>query len=191
MYKFARIVFFIYFHVFNRIRIKGLENIVENGPTIVFGNHYSDFDIFLLTVAFKRQIHFMAKKSLFSIPVVKWFVKAYKAFPVDREKNDLNAIKTALRYLRDGKQIGIFPEGRRVREQSDSVAKGGIAMLAFKSKATLVPVRMKYKRKVHFLNSYEVIIDKPVKWDALGIEKGSAEEYRLAGEKLMEKIYEL
>lgn len=191
MYKFARILFLIYLRLFNRLKIVGKENIVQDGPTIVYGNHYSMFDIFLLTVTFKRQIYFMAKKSLFETPVVRFFVRAYKAFPVDREKNDIGAIKTALRLLRDGKQLGIFPEGTRVHDGQQSSAKGGIAMFAYKTQATLVPVRLKYKRKLNFLNSYQVIIGKPIAPDELGISGADSEQYKHAGERLMERVYEL
>ena len=188
MYKFAHYLFLIYFKVFNRFKVTGKENIVESGATIVCANHYSDFDVFLLNVAIKRQIHFMAKHSLFNVPVVKFFVRKYGAFPVDRKANDVGAIKTAMRYLKDGNQIGIFPEGTRVREKDASDAKGGVVMLAYKCKATLLPVHLKYKRKIHFLNSYEVIIGKPIQYNELGAENG---EYKEIGKKLMEHIYEL
>ncbi len=188
MYKFAHYLFLIYFKVFNRFRVIGAQNRIDSGPVIVCANHYSDFDVFLLTVAFRRQIHFMAKKSLFHTPVIKFFAKGYGAFPVDRGTNDLGAIKTAMRYLKDGKQIGIFPEGTRVREGDVSDAKGGVVMLAYKCKATLIPVRLKYKRKLHIFNSYEVIIDKPIKYDELGAENG---DYKNIGKEIMERIYEL
>ena len=93
-----------------------------------------------------------------------------------------------MRYLKDGKQIGIFPEGTRVREGDVSDAKGGVVMLAYKCKATLIPVRLKYKRKLHIFNSYEVIIDKPIKYDELGAENG---DYKNIGKEIMERIYEL
>ncbi len=191
MYNFARIVFWLYLHLFNRYKVVGKENIVWDGPTIVYGNHSSDFDIFLLTVTFRRHIYFMAKKSLFETPVIKWFVKAYKAFPVDRDKNDLAAIKTALRLLKDGKQVGIFPEGTRVLDEQDSNAKGGVAMFAYKTGATLVPVRMKYKRRLNLFNRYDVIIGKPIRPEELGIVQGTSDEYKAVGTKLMEHVYEL
>ncbi|PWM43218.1 MAG: 1-acyl-sn-glycerol-3-phosphate acyltransferase [Clostridiales bacterium] len=188
MYKFAHYLFLIYFKLFNRFKVTGKENLIENGATIVCANHYSNFDVFLLTVAIKRQIHFMAKKSLFHVPIVKFFVKKFGAFPVDRKANDMGAIKTAMRFLKDGKQIGIFPEGTRVREGDTSDAKGGVVMLTYKCKATLLPVHLKYKRKIHFLNSYEVIIGKPINWNEFGAENG---DYKEIGKNLMEHIYEL
>ena len=70
----------------------------------------------------------MAKKSLFETPVVKYFVKAYGAFPVNRDSSDIAAIKTALKILRNEELLGLFPEGRRVRDIKDSNPKGGFAM---------------------------------------------------------------
>ena len=188
MYKFARFLFGLYVRILNRYKVTGLENIVQSGPTIVYGNHSSMFDIFLLTVAFKRPIYFMAKKSLFETPVINLFVKAYKAFPVNRDKFDISAVKTALKLLKEGNQIGIFPEGTRVHDESQSDAKGGIAMFACKTKATLIPVRLIYKRKLNVFNCYHVIIGKPIHADELEVD---GKDYKKAGEWLMERVYEL
>ena len=131
MYTFAKIVLGFYIYIFNRIKIIGKENIAPDGALIVYGNHQSIMDIFCLNLAFgSRKIIFMAKNSLFKIPIIKSVVKAYGAFPVDRSRADLSAIKNALRVLKEGKTLGIFPEGTRIASEADSDAKGGIAMIA-------------------------------------------------------------
>ncbi|MBQ1272749.1 MAG: 1-acyl-sn-glycerol-3-phosphate acyltransferase, partial [Clostridia bacterium] len=114
VYKIAKAIFLFYFHCFNRIIIKGKENEVMEGPVIVFGNHYSNLDVFLMTIALKRQIRFMGKHTLFRTPVVGPLARAFGAFPVDRTKADLTAMKTALRILKNGEVLGIFPEGTRI-----------------------------------------------------------------------------
>jgi 1-acyl-sn-glycerol-3-phosphate acyltransferase len=191
IYYLGKIIFTFYFYVFNRLKISGKENIVKDGPCIVFGNHYSNFDVFLLNIAYKRQIHFMAKKSLFHIPVIKYFVKAYGAFPIDRNNTDITAIKTALRILKDNKVLGMFPEGHRTKEESDSDAKGGIVMLAYKSKAVLQPIRLKYKRKFYIFYRIDIIIGKPILWSDLGIKEAKSDEYKRIGTELLEQVYNL
>lgn len=191
VYRFAKGLFWLYFKLFNRVTFSGKENIVRNGPLIVYANHYSDMDIFLLTVAFDRQIKFMAKKSLFETPVVKHFVKAYGAFPVDRDKNDIFAIKTALQILKNGEILGIFPEGTRVRDIEKSEPKGGFAMIAYKTKTQMQPVHVKYKRKFMIFNNIKVIIGKPITWDNYNIEDVSSEGYVNAGRNLMQRVYSL
>lgn len=190
-YKFGKGLFSFYFRCFNRLIIRGRENEIPEGPVIVFGNHYSNLDVFLLTIAFKRKIRFMAKHTLFDIPVVGYFVRAYGAFPVNREKADLSAIKTALRILKDGEVLGIFPEGTRVKGEKVSDPKGGIAMFSWKTKAPVVPVHLEYRRRFHFLNHIEVTIGEPIPADQLGISVGSAEEYKEASERLIERVYSL
>ena len=190
-YKFGKGLFTFYFRCFNRVIIRGRENEIPEGATVVFGNHYSNLDVFLLTIAFKRQIRFMAKHTLFGIPIVGYFVKAYGAFPVNREKTDLTSMKTALKILKEGEVLGIFPEGTRVKGEKFSDPKGGIAMFAWKTKSPVVPVHLEYRRRFHFLNHIEVTVGAPILHEELGIEKGSPEEYRLASERLIDRFYQL
>ena len=192
MYTLAKIVLGFYIHVFNKIKIIGKENIAPAGSLIVYGNHQSIMDIFCLNLAFgSRKIVFMAKNSLFKIPIVKNVVKAYGAFPVDRSRADLSAIKNALRVLKEGKTLGIFPEGTRISSQDESDAKGGIAMIAEKTKATLQPVRIIYKRKLMIFNSMTVIIGKSFSYGDIEIPADAEEPRKIAGSILMEKVYDL
>ncbi len=192
MYILAKIVLGFYIHVFNRIKIIGKENIAPEGALIVYGNHQSIMDIFCLNLAFgSRKIIFMAKNSLFKIPIIKSVVKAYGAFPVDRSRADLSAIKNALRVLKDGKTLGIFPEGTRIASEEDSDAKGGIAMIAEKTKATLQPVRIIYKRKLMIFNSMTVIIGKSFSLSDIEVPADAEDPRKAAGKILMNKVYDL
>ena len=191
VYRFAKGLFSCYFRLFNRVLIRGKENEIPEGPVIVYGNHCSDADVFLLTVAFRRQIRFMAKKSLFDTPIVRRLAKAYGAFPVNREKADLTAAKTALRILRDGEILGIFPEGTRVKGDKISDPKGGIAMFAWKTDTRLIPVHITYKRRLMIFNRIQVTIGSPVLPADLPIREGTAEEFKAAGEFLLDRAYAL
>ena len=191
IYKIAKALFSFYFHCFNRLIIRGREHEIPEGACIVFGNHYSNLDVFLLTIAFKRQIRFMAKHTLFKVPVVGPCCKIYGAFPVNREVADLSAIKTALRILKNREVLGIFPEGTRIKGEKISDPKGGIAMFSWKTKAPVVPVHLEYRRRFHIFNHIEVTIGEPISADQLGIEKGTAEEYKAASERLIDHVYTL
>lgn len=192
LYRIVRVIFTVYLYCLNRFRVIGRENLVQDGSVIVFGNHYSLFDIVLLNVAVKRPIRFMAKHTLFRVPVWRSLVKAYGAFPVDRTRADLTAVKTAIRLLRNGEVVGIFPEGTRVNDPSKDVeAKGGLAMIAHKTNAVLQPVRLKYKRRFCLFNSMEVVIGKPIPVSELGFEKPSSEDYQAAGQRLLDAVYEM
>ena len=187
MYTLAKIVLGFY-----KIKIVGKENIAPDGSLIVYGNHQSIMDIFCLNLAFgSRKIIFMAKNSLFKIPIIKNVVKAYGAFPVDRSRADISAIKNALRVLKEGKTLGIFPEGTRISSEEESDAKGGIAMIAEKTKATLQPVRIIYKRKLMIFNSMTVIIGKSFSYGDIEIPAEAEDPRKAAGKILMEKVYDL
>lgn len=192
LYKFAKIIFYIYFYVFNRLVIKGKENRVIEGPTVVFANHYSNFDAFVMSLAFKRQIHYMAKKEIFNRPLIKTLAKWYGAFPVDRKNLDTGSLKTAMRILKNNKVLGIFPEGTKVRDMNNKITpKGGFTMLAYKTNSMLQPVRIKYKRKLMIFNRIDIIIDKPISFQDLGVVEKTTEEFTEIGNKLVENVYKL
>ncbi len=191
IYKLGKWIFGFYLRVFNKFVINGKENAVQEGPMIVFANHFSAFDLFALQQVYKNQIYFMAKKELFDTFLVSYFVKAYKAISVDREGNDIAAVKSAMKVLKDGNILGIFPEGTRVRDGSRPDAKSGLTMLAYKLRVPLQPVRIKYKHRYLIGNKIEVTVAKPVSYEDLGITAPSSEQYQLAANKLMASVYEL
>ena len=196
MYKFARFVFTIYCHLFNRFRVYGRENEPIEGPVIVYANHQSMFDIIALNLAIKRHINFMAKASLFKVPIIKSVVKLYGAFPVDREKADLSAIKNALKTLKSERILGIYPEVTRVKivltkDGKAPEIKPGFVMIAQKSKATMLPVRIYYKRLFFLFNDIRVYIGKPFLIEDEFEGGVPSEDMAKAGDMLMQKVYNL
>ncbi len=191
LYKVVRGIFKFYFTVFNRLIIKGQENELPEGAMIVFGNHYSNLDVFLMAVALKRPLRFMGKHTLFKTPVVGAFARACGAFPVDRTRTDITAMKTALRILKNGEVLGIFPEGTRIKGGKISDPKGGIAMFAWKTKSPVLPIHVEYRRRFHLFNHIEMTIGGAIPASELGIETGTPEEYKAASERLIETVYSL
>ena len=140
-YDFLFSLFKVLQTLFYPLKSVGMENIPE-GPVIVCANHSSYFDPILLALAFTRKhfLRFMAKKELFRVPVIGWAIKNAGAFPVDRKANDVGAIRTAMRILKEGKKLMVFPEGTRVAEDDATAAKAGAIHLASKLKVPLLPV---------------------------------------------------
>ncbi len=120
-------------------KINGIENIPEK-PYILVGNHKSLWDIPLLAMCVKDEIYFMAKKELFDHKITNYIFTRLGAFPIDRETLDINAIKTSLSILKDGKILGIFPEGTR-NKTSDTLLpfKNGVTKIAKKTNSLIVP----------------------------------------------------
>ncbi|MDQ2816978.1 MAG: 1-acyl-sn-glycerol-3-phosphate acyltransferase [Candidatus Eremiobacteraeota bacterium] len=104
-------------------------------------NHRSYLDPPLLGTCFPRIIHFMAKRELFDLPVLGRLLRKVHAFPVERDRADLSSLRHALRLLKSGEVVGIFPEGRRNRDGA-AAARGGAVLLAASARCPLVPVAL-------------------------------------------------
>lgn len=122
-------------------RVSGVENVPSVGPLVVASNHLSYWDPPLLGTWFPRTVHFMAKRELFDNPLFGAILSRVHAFPVERESADVGAIRRALRILRNGEVVGIFPEGRR-NPSGDLQARNGAVLLAATAKCPIVPVAL-------------------------------------------------
>lgn len=137
--------FRIFFRVFNRITVTGLEKIPRTGPIIIVCNHLSlsDPPALLSFTALVRRVNVLAKKELFSIPVLSWFILRWGAIPVDRARKggDLGALRGSLAALKKEGCLVIFPEGTRAQGRK-LPAKAGVAFLAHKSGAPVLTARI-------------------------------------------------
>jgi len=147
IYQCIRLSLLAIFKVFFRIKVKGKKNLPDEGPVILMSNHISAYDPPLLVAIFSRPVRFMAKKELFENPVVRFVLFLADAFPVDRSKNDITAVKKALSVLKDQEVLGLFPEGTRRAEGELGNPKLGSVMLAIKSGAPIVPIGIKNIKK--------------------------------------------
>ncbi|KAF0145693.1 MAG: plsC [Nitrospirae bacterium] len=138
-YRFTTTLFFILLKIFFRLKIIDAEKVPEKGGVIVVSNHVSHLDPLVIGVAIrKRQSTFMAKSGLFKIPLIGAFVRTF-SFPVDRDNPQPSTIKEAVKRLKNGEIIVMFPEGGRSRDGSLLDAKRGTGMIAAMSKAAIVP----------------------------------------------------
>ncbi|HHX68715.1 MAG: lysophospholipid acyltransferase family protein [Miniphocaeibacter sp.] len=148
MYWFFRNILWVLLRIIFRIEIHGKENMNTNGKLIICSNHISLLDPLILAITYNRQIHFMAKKELFEIPIVGKLFYKVGAFPVDRKKADLKSIKQSLKILKEDKVLGIFPEGTRVKTIDTNNVKDGIGMMANRANADILPVHIETNYKL-------------------------------------------
>lgn len=130
--------------------IKGIEN-VQDESTLFIGNHISGFDILILAYALKKRgLRFMAKKEFFDTKW-KWFFEKCGAFPIDREKVDLEAVKTAVRLLKEKNDVVIFPEGTRSKTGELLEFKKGFSSIAKLGGVKITPFAItgKFKFRAH------------------------------------------
>lgn len=138
----------------------GKENIPENGSAVLVCNHYRAIDCGFIAKAYSKDIYFLAKKELFNNKFLGRIIKSFGAIPIDRENPDLKSMASALKVLKGGHKLAIFPEGTRNKENSTlQQLKGGAGVFAVKAKCPVVPM-MIYKKSKAFRRTY-IIIGKP------------------------------
>ncbi len=162
------IIFPIYKLLFRGILV-GRENIPKQGSFILVSNHGSLFDPPLLGHAVGRNISFMAKSELFSIPLLGYIIKACGAYPVKRGMADKNTIKIACEKLSNNKSIGIFIDGTRQKDGRVNKPKQGAALLAFKNQKLLLPVAIinshklvRFRFCIPFFTKIVIKVGKPI-----------------------------
>ena len=120
--------------------IRGSKNLPRKGRMILACNHQSNLDAVLIAMKLtKRRFNYMAKAELFKNKFIGAFYKSMGMYPINREKNDIQAVKKTLSLLKNEKAICIFPEGTRIENTEMNDAKNGVALFALKTKSPIVP----------------------------------------------------
>lgn len=175
-----------FFNLFHPVRAVGREHIPE-GAALICPNHTKASDPFFVVFAFKRQhvMRAMAKAEVMRVPVIGWLLGKAGVFGVNRGAADINAVKTALRFLKEGRKLLMFPEGTRVEEGENVEAKTGAAMFAVRTGAPIVPVYIPAKKR--WFRPTTVVIGQPF-YPKVADRKGTSEEYRAIADDLMARI---
>lgn len=177
-----------------RLHYYGLENVPAQGPLIVCCNHRSVLDPFFVASIFKktkRQVRFMAKSELFEEHgrFVGSFLKKVGAFPVRREKGDMEAVKIALSVLEEGGVLGIFPQGRVVFDNTPFRPKAGFALIAARTPVPVLPVSIYCEGKLTcFRKRITIRVGNLISWNELGLKDNSRESLKHASVLLADRI---
>src|SRR5437899_12831862 len=94
-----------------RVHVVRGENSNHNGGFLLAANHISHFDPFIISSVVQRKIDWMAMAEFFPLPFLGFLLRSVDAFPADRYRADRNTIRTAIQRLKQGRIIGLFPEG--------------------------------------------------------------------------------
>jgi 1-acyl-sn-glycerol-3-phosphate acyltransferase len=142
LYRNGQRITYAFFRLGWRYRTEGMENIPPQGTPVIFAaNHRSFADPPMVGSLIPYPIFYFAKEELFKLPFVGWYMRHVNSFPVRRTEHDVAAFKQALRVLRSGLGLLLFPEGgRRTDPKRQWKAKSGVAMLSAKSGAVVCPV---------------------------------------------------
>lgn len=170
-------------------RAVGLENLPEGGA-LLCANHASAWDPVLIAICLPNdsRLSFMAKDSLFRIPVLGFLIRKLGAFPVKRGGSDLLAMKTAMKSLTEGRRLLVFPEGTRVEHQGETDAKGGVTVMATRTGTPMVPIYCGGKHKL--FRRTTVVFGEPYRPVIAG-RRPTSEENHQAAEEILRRIYAL
>jgi 1-acyl-sn-glycerol-3-phosphate acyltransferase len=131
-----------FLRLFYRIRVEGHENVPRRGPAILASNHISFCDSFFLPLVIRRRVTYVAKAEYFENWKVAWFFRANGHIPVRRGAGAdwKRAIESAAEVLDGGGLFAIYPEGTRSKDGRLHRGHTGVAMLALRTRAPIVPI---------------------------------------------------
>ncbi|MBI5235838.1 MAG: 1-acyl-sn-glycerol-3-phosphate acyltransferase [Deltaproteobacteria bacterium] len=168
------------------VTVRGAENIPAGKPIILLSNHQGAFDIPALQGCLPLQFRWVAKKSLFSIPVIGWSMRFAGYIGIEREHGSkaYRSIVSAAKKIQAGTSVLVFPEGTRSVSGELLPFKRGAFMLAVKSGALVIPVAITGTRdimKKHGLlitpHSVTITIGRPIETSGMD-EKMLSDETR-------------
>ena len=140
-YAIVRAILNFFFFVIFGLKVEGRENVPKTGAIIVAPNHKSYWDPPVVGVAFNtRIIHYMAKEELFKNPFFGWLIRQFGTFPVKRGSVDRAAVRQAIKEIKEGNPLGIFPEGTRIKREGLGRFHTGMASLALMTGTPVIPV---------------------------------------------------
>jgi 1-acyl-sn-glycerol-3-phosphate acyltransferase len=137
--KVLRAILLAILRVVMGLRVEGAKK-VPDGPLLVVSNHLHNADPVLTNIAFPRPLHFMAKKEVFKVAVLRPILHWVGAFPVDRGNADRSAIRRAEAALDRGIAVGMYPEGTRSLTLSLQRAHAGVGLIALRADVPILPL---------------------------------------------------
>lgn len=138
-YSFAKVVVWRIFKPLFRIQIIGLENFPKSDGVLLCANHIDNLDPPVVGITAPRPVVFMGKEELFKKPIIKTLMKNLNVFPVKRGMSDREALRKGLNVLKEGKVLGLFPEGTRSKTGELGKGLAGAGFFALRTDAKVVP----------------------------------------------------
>lgn len=183
----------------NNIKVIGLRNVPKTGGLVIASNHASYLDPPAIgSFCRMRTIHFMARDTLFRNPLMGRFLRDVGVIPLDRERGDLKAIKTAIQLLQGGGAVALFPEGTRTPDGSLQPPKPGVGFLVAKGQAPVVPVYIHGSYEAWSKHSgglkrkpITVVFGQLITQEEIQRLGAGRDAYPLIGELIMQRIAEL
>lgn len=193
LYRLGQFVLWGYFHLVFRMKVYGAENMPKDGPVLLCSNHLAKRDPVLLGLSQKRQVFYMAKEELFKNKFLGGLFRGLGAFPVKRGTGGSDALEDAYTLLKQNGVVGVFIEGHRSKDGKLLKPKTGAALLAYETKAPVVPVCITAGdgKQPGMFKTTMIRFGKPISAEELDIKDDSSVQLRRASRLIMSRIADL
>jgi len=180
---------------FFSFRVVHPERIIETGGALLAMNHQSFVDPPLAGICCKREIHFLARKTLLDWPVLGPILPKVNVVPVNQERADMSALKTVIKLVKAGNCTIIFPEGGRTEDGKLQPAQPGLGLIIAKSLVPVVPMRIfgayeaypmgaKYPK----MHPVTIVVGEPIIFTRADLVGSGRELYQRLSDRVMESI---
>ena len=187
-YGFLKKVVNVFIQIILPYKLIGKEK-VKDGACVLVGNHYRIWDIVHMACTTKEKVHFITKQELYKSKFLAHLCDIVEAIPVSRDGQDAKAVMTALRYLKKGEKISMFPEGTRNKTGAELLPlKGGAALFAIKARVPVYPVMC--LRKTRLFHRTKIIVGDGFELSEFYDRRMSADDYAAAENIIREKMLE-
>lgn len=177
------------------MRVVHPERMVESGPLIIAVNHSSFFDPPLAGICSRRGVYYLARKTLLKWPFFGPLFPAMNVIPVERDGNDMSALREVIKKVRDGNAVLLFPEGTRSLDGRLQPARAGIGLVISKTGAPVLPMRIFGAHEAFPKNARRfqpspitVVIGEPIHFSEEEIANTSRETYQTFSNRVMDAI---
>jgi len=169
VYSLAR----FFFKVFFRLKIYGVETHFRSGSAIIAANHTSFYDPPVLSISCPEEVHFLAKGTLFDIPLLGRLIRVLNSHPVARGASDTQTLKMMIQLLGEGKKLILFPEGQRSYTGELLQMERGLSFLVQKARCQIIPAYIDGafvawppdKRFPKLFGKMAVVFGSPIVWE--------------------------
>ena len=160
------------------------------GKAVIVSNHLHAIDCVYIAKIYNRDIYFLAKQELFKKKFISKLLKSLGGVPIDRDNPDMRTLMSAIKMLKEGHKLVIFPEGTRNKTGTTELQpiKGGAMVFAVKSKSPIVPIMV--DRKARLFRRSHVIVGEPFELSEFYDRKLTDQDMEAMNEIVAEKMRE-
>jgi 1-acyl-sn-glycerol-3-phosphate acyltransferase len=180
---------------FFSFRVVHPERIIETGGALLAMNHESFLDPPLAGICCKREIHFLARKTLLKWPVLGPILPKLNVVPVDQERADMSALKTVIKLVKAGNCTVVFPEGSRTQDGKLQPAQPGLGLIIAKTLVPVVPMRIFGAHeafppgaKFPKIHPITIVVGEPIVFTEADLAGSGRDLYQRLSERIMERI---